>query len=325
MRFRGDPWRSIYSLVLAATCWGTSAGTAQQPKLSETVGTGRGSQDSPALPFRETHFALHASLPGWEPGSVSGVAVGANGDVYVIQRGAKADPILVFNKQGDLLRSWGRGDFTLPHSLRLDPQGNVWALDAGASKVIKYSSGGRKLLTIAIEPVPDTGSPFRGATDIAFAANGHLFVTDGYGNARVLEYTADGKRVREWGHAGTGPAEFHLPHAIQISDKGIVFVADRENGRIERFDLQGKFEGAINHLGRCYALALSQGVLWASMSAMDEAPGAPGWLLALDPESGRILGHVDLPEPRVGHALAVSGSGEVFVTAGDGLLLFQRR
>jgi DNA-binding beta-propeller fold protein YncE len=324
MKSLRDHWQFVQVFIFFAVSWTTITGTAQQANLSQS-GLIRGIQDSPTLPFVESHFSLRASLPGWELASVSGVAVGTNGDLYVVQRGAKADPILVFNKRGDLLRSWGRGDFTLPHSLRLDPLGNVWAVDAGASKLIKYTPAGNKLLTITIAPIPNTGSPFRGATDIAFAPNGHLFITDGYGNARILEYTAKGEKLREWGHFGTGPMEFRLPHAIQISQKGTVFVADRENGRIEKFDLGGSFQGEFDHLGRCYAITLRDGVLWASTSAMSEDPGSPGWLIALDPESGRVLGHLNLPEQRVGHAFAVSELGELIVTAGDGLLYFQKR
>ena len=300
------------------------SGAAQLSRISGPA-LARRIENSPRLPFKETHLQLHAPYPGWELGPVSGVAVGQNGTIYVIQRGSKAEPILVFDKHGDPLRSWGNGDFTLPHSVRLDPLGNVWAVDAGASKIIKYSSTGKKLLTITVKPVPNNGSPFRGATDLAFAPNGHVFITDGYENARVLEYTADGQEVQEWGTPGTGPAEFHLPHAIQISRNGIIYVADRENGRVEKFDLKGKFLGEIDDLGRCYALKLDHGMLWASMSPMDEDPGAPGWLVKMNPRSGEILGHLDLPDQREGHAFDVLESGEPVVTAGDGLLLFQKQ
>jgi hypothetical protein len=99
-----------------------------------------------------------------------------------MQRGNMADPILAFDLHGNLLRSWGRGDFILPHSLRLDDEGNVWAVDAGASLVIKYSPAGKKLLTIVVGQTPETGSPFRGATDVAFAPNRHVLIADGFWN-----------------------------------------------------------------------------------------------------------------------------------------------
>ena len=280
---------------------------------------------SPALGLSEEQLPLHAAVKGWALGAVSGVAVGSDGYLYVIQRGPEADPILVFDRHGTLVRSWGKGDFTLPHSLRLDPHGDVWAIDAGASKIIKYSSTGTRLLTITIEPVPETGSPFRGVTDLAFAPNGHVLITDGYGNARVLEYTAEGEKVRDWGHHGTGPGNFNLPHAIQVSRTGAVYVADRENGRIEVFDLNGKFLRQFDEWGRCYALRLFHGVLWVTMGPRDQEPGAPVWLVKMDPESGRILGHLFVPDQRAGHALDLLGTGAPIITAGSGLLLFSPR
>jgi hypothetical protein len=82
---------------------------------------------------------------------------------------------------------------------------------------------------------------FCGTTDVAFGAKGRFFISDGYANARILEYTADGKKVREWGSAGAGPGQFHLPHSIVVDENDMLYVADRENGRIEKFDLDGKF------------------------------------------------------------------------------------
>ena len=277
---------------------------------------------SPLLLLKEEPFPLHASIVGWTLGAVSGVAVGVDGNIYLVQRGPGADPIQVFDPNGNRLRSWGKGDFTLPHSLRLDAHGNVWTIDAGASKVIEYTSTGNKLLTISLEPVPETGSSFRGATDLAFAPNGHVFITDGYGNARVLEYTADGRKIREWGHPGTGPGAFHLPHAIQIGPTGTVYVADRENGRIEVFSPHGRFLRAFDGLGKCYALELRSGALWVTMGPKDQDPGTPGWLAKLDPKNGRMLGHLFVPEQRAGHALALLASGEPLETAGSVLLLF---
>jgi DNA-binding beta-propeller fold protein YncE len=310
-------------LLFTIQLFAALSGKAQTAKPSD-MELARTIERSPTLEFREKQFPLHAPNSNWMFGAVSGVAVSTNGNIYVIQRGTEADPILMFDPKGKFLRSWGKGDFTLPHSLRLDTLGNVWAVDAGASKVMKYSSTGKKLLTISIRPVTDNGSPFRGVTDIAFAPNGRAFISDGYANARILEYTEDGNKVREWGHAGTAQGEFQLPHGIQISQDGTIYVADRENGRIEKFDLKGKFLGEIDGLGRCYALKLDHGALWASVSPMGEDPGSPGWLVKLDPTGGRILGHLNVPDRREGHALDVLASGEPIVTAGNGLLLFEK-
>ena len=271
------------------------------------------------------HFAVKPPAVGWESGAVSWVAVDGQGSIYEIQRGDKADPILVLDREGKVLRSWGEGDFKIPHSIRIDPTGNVWTVDAGSSTVIKYSPLGEKLMTFTVGEQPENGGSFNGSTDVAFAPNGHIFIADGYGNARVLEYTPDGKKVKQWGRPGTGPGEFRLPHAIQIDEKGTVYVADRENSRIEKFDLDGNFLGEIPYLGRIYSLKLVGGVLWASMGPFNQPPGSPGWVLKLDRNTGKILGHLDVLEPRGAHSIEQTPSGEPLITLGNELLWFKAK
>ena len=280
---------------------------------------------SPILPFKGVHFAARPPANGWESGAISWVAVNSKGTIYEIQRGDKADPIVVLNRDGKVLRSWGKGDYKIPHSIRIDPVGNVWTVDAASSTVIKYSPLGEKLMTITVGEQPDNGSRFDGTTDVAFGPDGRVFITDGYGNARVLEYTDEGKRVKQWGKPGTDPGEFNLPHAIQIDNQGMIFVADRENGRIEKFDLNGNFLGEIDHLGRIYSLKLMNGALWTSMGPFNQPPGAPGWVVKLDPRSGKILGHLDIPEERGGHCIELMPSGEPLITLDNELLWFRKR
>ena len=124
--------RRILMLLTTACCISSAkaqVATAYDAALARCIA------NSPLLLYRERQLSLHSTLPGWALGAVSGVAVGHNGDLYVIQRGPDAEPILVFDLNGNLVRSWGRGDFSLPHSLRLDREGNVWAIDAGAPKL----------------------------------------------------------------------------------------------------------------------------------------------------------------------------------------------
>lgn len=262
---------------------------------------------------------------GWESGMVSSVSLDKTGTIYELQRGDKADPVLVLDREGKILRSWGKGLYKIPHAIRIDPEGNVWTVDAGSSTVIKYSPKGDKLMTIEVGERPEKPSPFSGTTDIAFGPNGRLFITDGYGNARVLEYTPDGKRVRQWGKPGMGPEEFHLPHAIQIDEDGVIYVADRENGRIQKFDLNGKFLGEIPHLGRTYSLKLAEGVLWAGMSPLNEPTGAPGWAVKLDKKTGKMLGHVVVCEKSGLHSVEQKTSGEPLTVLGNRLLLFKAK
>jgi 6-bladed beta-propeller len=278
---------------------------------------------SPKLPFHGVTFAARPPAAGWESGFVSWVAVGANGDIYEIQRGERADPVLVLDRDGQVLRSWGKGDYKIPHSIRIDPAGNVWTVDAAASVVIKHSPIGEKLMTIVVGEQPQTRSAFNGTTDIAFGPHGRLFITDGYGNARVLEYTPDGKRVKQWGRPGTGPGEFHLPHAIQIDEKGTVYVADRENGRIEKFDLDGRYLGEISHLGRTYSLKLAGDTLWAGMQPLNEPTGSAGWVVKLDCKSGKFLGHLDVAGQHGLHSVEQMPSGEPVTNLGNEVLWFK--
>jgi sugar lactone lactonase YvrE len=280
---------------------------------------------TPTLPFEGVHFAVKGPAINWKSGMVSWLAVDAEGIIYEIQRGDSGDRVLVLDPDGKVLRSWGKRDYKIPHSIRIDPAGNVWTVDAGSSVVVKYSRLGEKLMTINVGEQPETGSAFNGTTDIAFAPNGHLFITDGYGNARVLEYTADGKRVKQWGKPGNGPGEFRLPHAIQIDEEGTIYVADRENGRIQEFNLDGKFLGEIPHLGRIYSLKLVGKVLWAGLQEFNQPPGSPGWVIKFDCKTGKMIGHLDVSEPRGLHSVEQMPSGEPLTTLDNQVLWFRAK
>ncbi len=197
-------------------------------------------KDVPELPVERVELKVQPSLM---LETISAVTTDKHGNIYIIHRPSSGDPIVVLDPQGNFIRSWGRGLFTMPHGIRIDPDGNVWALDAHSSTIYKFTPEGRTLLEIRVGDVPDTTRTFCGATDIAFAKPGHIFVSDGYCNARVIEYDATGTKLREWGKHGTGPGEFKVVHSIALSPKGILYVADRENGRIERFDQRGQFLG----------------------------------------------------------------------------------
>lgn len=278
---------------------------------------------SPRLPFSATEFSARPPSSGWESGTISWLAVGADGLVYEIQRGTKADTVLVLDAEGKVVRSWGRRHRGIPHSIRIDPVGNVWTADASLSIVTKYSPRGAVLLTIRVGEQPRSSDAFDGTTDIAFTPDGHLLIADGYGNARILEYSAEGKRLRQWGRAGTGPGEFNLPHSVQVAADGTVYVADRENGRIEKFDRDGKFLGEFPHLGRVYSIRLVGEALWASAQPLDEVGGSAGWIVELDRTSGAILGHIDVASPLALHSIEVSPLGEPITTDGNHLLWFR--
>jgi 6-bladed beta-propeller protein len=174
-------------------------------------------------------------------------------------------------------------------------------------------------------PEPALG-PFRGTTDIAFAPNEMIFIRDGYANARVLKYTAYGRKVGEWGSPGNGPGQFSLPHSVVVDENNVLYVADRENGRIEKFDLDGKFLGEIPNLGRTYSLKPGvNGTLWAGMQPLDEPPGSPGWVVKLDRKTGKILGYVTVSERAGLHSVEDTGEGQPMTSVGNRVVWFKRR
>lgn len=265
-------------------------------------------------------------LQGVKVDMISSVAAAPDGTLYLLQRGKDADPVIVVDRQGRVLRSWGKGMYEIPHSIRLDAQGHVWTVDAASSMVYEFSRDGKKLMEIAVGGQPaNARSAFKGTTDIAFGSQGQLYISDGYANARILEYTRDGKPVRAWGAPGKGPGEFNLPHGIAIDHAtGTLFVADRENGRIQKFDLEGKYLGEFPGNGnKTFSLDFVQGALWAGMQPRDQPNGAPGWIMKLDPKTGKVLDKVDSPGH---HSVSVTRQAEVFTgTRPDRLLWFRRR
>jgi len=286
----------------------TAEGAARTDALRALV------RRAPRLPLRPTELAPAPPRDGWAMGMVSWVAADRQGLVYLLQRGDKADPIVVMNRDGKVVRSWGAGLYVMPHAIRIDPQGNVWTTDAASSKVIKFTPDGTKLMEIAVggQPVPCRNN-FCGTTDIAFGRGGHLFISDGYANARILEYTGDGQKIREWGTPGTGPGQFRLPHSIQIDEDGIIHVADRENGRVQRFTQDGAYLGEWAAFGKTFGLKADAGAMWLATQPRDLPNLSPGWLMKIDRKSGAMLGYVDVAGV---HGMEVMLNGELLVGPG---------
>src|SRR5580658_5560271 len=180
--------------------------------------------------------------------AVTAVEVAPNGDVYVIHRcnenscvGRTEPPILKFDKSGKLLKSWGEGVFNFPHGATIDPDGNLWVTDeqggnGKGQQVFKFSPDGKVLMTLGKAGVAgDAPGLFDQPTDVAVAANGDIFVTEGHlqGNNRISKFSKDGKFIKMWGKKGNGPGEFFAPHTIAIDSRGRLFVGDRSNNRIQ--------------------------------------------------------------------------------------------
>ena len=200
--------------------------------------------------------------PGWKHLDVSGVAVDSSDRVYLLTR--MDTRIIVYNRDGTFVRSWGEGLFTdRTHCLRFGPDGCLYTVDDGDHTVRRFSPEGKQLMTLGAPGVPsDTGyneslwgrdsyrgclsithggPPFNKPTGIAIAPSGDLYVSDGYANARVHRFSGEGKLIQSWGEPGTGPGQFNLPHGIFVVPDGRVLVADRENERVQIFSPQGEY------------------------------------------------------------------------------------
>ena len=189
---------------------------------------------------------------GWSFVEVAGVAVDSSDRVYVFNRGEH--PLIVFDKEGKFLDSWGEGLFTSAHGIFIDRNDHIYCADNFDHTVRKFTTDGTLLMTlgevdrpadtgfkVGESPVLHAGGPFNMVTNVAVAANGDMFISDGYGNARVHRFSADGELLASWGEPGDGPGQFNLPHGIVVDRSGRVLVADRENSRIQFFDQDGNY------------------------------------------------------------------------------------
>ena len=252
---------------------------------------------------------------GWKFGRVSSVAVDSGGQVYVFHRGPKADPIVVFDSKGRYVRSWGRGMFGNPHGMRVDRDGNVWVTDNGDHQVMKFTPDGRLLLQLGIKKTAATDSrTFNRPTDVAFAPTGEFYVSDGYGNSRVVKFSREGKYLLDWGKRGTGPGEFNIPHSVGVDSKGLVYVSDRENNRIQIFDASGKFLRAWTHLGATQNLFITpRDEMWIITHRNNieniTYDTLAGRIMRIDLQTGKILGSMESP----GHWIHVTPANEIFI------------
>jgi DNA-binding beta-propeller fold protein YncE len=256
-----------------------------------------------------------AKLPvGVRLGPVSAVATDAADRVYVFHRGRR--PVLVFDRDGRFLRSWGDDAVKTPHGLRIDRDGHVWVTDIGNHQVLKFDAEGKLLMALGKKGEPgEAPDRFDRPTDVAVAPSGDFYVSDGYGNSRVVKFSRDGKFLKQWGKKGTGAGEFNLPHAIVLDAQGRVYVGDRENNRVQVFDADGRFLAQWTEAGAPFGLFLVG-------DRMFVADGRANWVKVLDltgrplgrfGETGRGPGQFELP-----HMLCVDSRGAVYVAEVNG-------
>jgi DNA-binding beta-propeller fold protein YncE len=261
--------------------------------------------------------------------------VTAKGTVLVFHRGAH--PILEFDSNGKLIRSWGDGMIGegkvagIPkenwapdrsrysavygaagctacgaHSVRVDQQGNIWIVDAAAHVIYKTNADGKEIMRLGTKGTSGaTQSTFNLPTDIAFATNGDLYVTDGYGGARVVKFSREGKYLLEWGKRGTGPGEFGLPHNVVVDTQGQVYVTDRDNQRIQIFDANGKFLREWTGTGGVSGLAMTGDGRIVTGAVVRDL-------------TGDIV--VKLPDAAAAHGAAVDRAGNIYLAQLTGIV-----
>ena len=303
------PLRMVGLLLALATCL-----IAHEVALPERAPTGaatsEGHQSANKLPYRVVPDWLRLP-PGWNLGETGGVATDARGHVYVFHRGPH--PLLEFEPNGELVREIGEGLLVSAHGVEVDREGNIWAVDVGNHTVLKFNRGGRVAMVLGRKGVAGSQDEnFDRPTDIAFAPNGDIYVTDGYGNSRVMKFSPDGRLLKKWGQKGTGPGEFDTPHSVAVDAQGRVYIADRENKRIQIFDADGNFLRQWTHAGAPWGLEITPG------QHIYMSDGYANHVLKLDLE-GKILGALGAPgrgpgQFRLVHHIAIGKNEEIYVT-----------
>jgi len=291
----------------------------------------------------------YRAIVGWEhlPAGythpdVAAVAVNSRGRVYIFCRAEH--PVLMYERDGRFVGSWGEGIFSMrTHGITIAPDDSVWCTDDAGHSVRKYTPDGKLLLTLGenagkpsdsgyngsnLTTIVRGAPPFNRPTNLAVARNGDLYVTDGYGNARVHRFSAAGKLLASWGEPGTGPGQFMLPHGIAVDATGNVLVCDRENDRIQMFTTEGRFIREITEVQRPTQIVVARGLMYVSelgwrvgQRSFRNGPierDLPSRLSVLD-ETGAVITRLGGPDPCAPgsfcapHGLAVDSNGDLYV------------
>ena len=273
-------------------------------------------ENAPDLGYRPVPHGLQ--IPdGIEMGAPSSVAWTASNRLIVFNRGP--NPLMEFHADGRFSRSWGQGQYLRPHGMRIDSQGNIWTTDVNGHTVTKMNPAGSVLLTLGVKEQAgdwDEASDTRllnEPTDLSFGAAGEIFVLVGHGRGkpRVLKFDSSGTLLTSWGESGTEPGQFDTPHSIVVDDDGFVYVADRQNRRVQIFDSNGVYTKEWAYKG------LPCGLYLTPDQQLYMVSGFAGEILKLD-ENGRAIGATGQPGKGLGefgeaHYMTIGPQGEIHV------------
>ena len=273
-------------------------------------------ENAPALGYTAVPHGLQ--IPDdMEMGAPSSVAWTSQNRLLVFNRGP--NPLMEFNSDGSFVRSWGQGDYIRPHGMRVDSDGNIWTTDVNGHTVRKMNPEGEVLLTLGVQG--KAGDWRDGAstghltepTDLAIGLAGEIFVLVGHGRGepRLLKFDPAGTLLTSWGTEGSDPGQFDTPHSIVVDADGLVYVADRQNRRVQIFDGEGTYLKERLYKG------LPCGLHIAEDGQMYMVSGFAGEILRLDDE-GMAIGAAGQPGKGLGefgeaHYMTMTPDGEIYV------------
>lgn len=272
-------------------------------------------------------------------GSVSAVYPDGNGNVWIAERCGEngcvghddVAPIILLDRTGRPVRSFGAGLFVWPHGLYVDERGNVWVTDGRGDgdkgfQVIEFSPNGQVLLRLGEAGVAGDGpGQFSGPTGVVVGSDGTIFVTDGHeaeSNHRVMKFSPDGRLLATWGKRGSKPGEFDVPHAVALDSRGRLFIADRDNNRVQVFDQEGNFIDQFSTFGRPSGLYIdADDTLYVSDNQSNDERN-PGWTRGIrigSARDGSVAAFIPDPEfdpansrETGAHGLAVDAAGNIY-------------
>ena len=284
-----------------------------------------------------TSYVLDPSWPqrpeSVEWGAMPGVAVDSHDRVWIFTR-AKP-PVQIYDPQGKFLGGWGEKQIQTAHFIKVQKDDSVWVADIGNHLVMQFAPDGKLLKELGTRGVPGgDASHFNMPTDMVVAPSGDVFVSDGYGNNRVVYFDRSGKFVKAWGKLGAKPGEFSLPHAIAMDSRGRLFVADRNNARVQVFDQAGKLLEVWSNLLVPWGFCLlpnddiwvcgSSPMTWEMTTQGMGVPPKDQLFMRFSP-AGKLIQLWTVPKGRDGqekpgelnwvHGIAVDSAGNIY--AGD--------
>ena len=261
---------------------------------------------------------------GWPVGVVTGIVVDSQDRVYICQQ-QQDPPVVVFDREGNYLDSWGSGAIVEPHTMFMGPDDVIYLADRGAHVAMKLSLDGEVLLEIGNrgQPsdtgcfedegvVPRAGGPFNRPTRLSPSPSGDLYVSDGYRNCRVHRFTAHGALTASWGEpGGDAPGNFYSPHSLWVQPDGLVYVCDRKNNRIQIFDPEGQFVSQWSNVQLPTDLHVGQDGLY--YLAERESNEAAENLLTVRDENSNVLASWTTPRS---HQIWPDAHGDIYLVGG---------